>query len=347
MPREAPGRPDEMLESDHDRAAPGDCAPGPVFPEPSGLFDPRREYDACGVGFIADLKGGKSHQHRQGCALHPREPRASRRRGCRPARRRRRRHPDPDPARVPGRGVREAQDQAAQARPLRRRSRLHAAGRAAARALRARVDAHHPRGGPGVPGLALGAGRQLLPVGDDQGGGAGAPADLHRPAEGDRASSQEFERRLYLIRKVVSNALHYAYKDRDIGHYTVSLSSRTLVYKGMFLSYQVKAYYKDLSDPRARLGDGARAPALLHQHLPVVEAGAPLPHGRPQRRDQHAARQRQLDGGAAGVGVLAAVRQRHLQAVADLLRGPVRHGLLRQRARVPGDGRLQPRRMPP
>ena len=110
----------------------------------------------------------------------------------------------------------------------------------------------------------------------------------------------------------------------------------------MFLSYQVKAYYKDLSDPRAGLGDGARASALLHQHLPVVEARASLPHGRPQRRDQHAARQRQLDGGAAGVGVLAAVRRRHLQAVADLLRGPVRHRLLRQRARVPGDGRLQP-----
>ena len=34
---------------------------GPVCPEPSGLFDPRREYDACGVGFIANLKGGKSH----------------------------------------------------------------------------------------------------------------------------------------------------------------------------------------------------------------------------------------------------------------------------------------------
>src|SRR5262249_30744765 len=27
-----------------------------------GLFDPRREYDACGVGFIADLKGGTSHR---------------------------------------------------------------------------------------------------------------------------------------------------------------------------------------------------------------------------------------------------------------------------------------------
>ena len=27
-----------------------------------GLFDPRREHDACGVGFIADLKGGTSHR---------------------------------------------------------------------------------------------------------------------------------------------------------------------------------------------------------------------------------------------------------------------------------------------
>ena len=73
-----------------------------------------------------------------------------------------------------------------------------------------------------------------------------------------------------------------------------------------------------------------------------MEAGASLPHGRAQRRDQHAARQRQLDGGAAGVRVVAAVRRRHHQAVADLLRGPVGHRLLRQRARVPGDGRLQP-----
>ncbi len=72
----------------------------------------------------------------------------------------------------------------------------------------------------------------------------------------------EFERGLYLVRKVVSNAVHDAYKGRDIGHYTVSLSTRTLVYKGMFLSNQVKAYYKDLSDPRM-----ASALALVHQRF--------------------------------------------------------------------------------
>ena len=35
-----------------------------------------------------------------------------------------------------------------------------------------------------------------------------------------------------------------------------------------------------------------------------------------------------------------AVRRRHHQALADLLRRPVRHRLLRQRARIPGAGRL-------
>jgi len=71
-----------------------------------------------------------------------------------------------------------------------------------------------------------------------------------------------FERKLYMTRKVISNVIYSAYKGRDNGFYTVSLSSRTLVYKGMFLSYQVKAYYKDLSDKRL-----ASAMALVHQRF--------------------------------------------------------------------------------
>jgi len=75
-------------------------------------------------------------------------------------------------------------------------------------------------------------------------------------------SQDDFERRLFLVRKVVSNALLSTFRGRDIGHYTVSLSSRTLVYKGMFLSGQVRAYYKDLSDPRF-----VSAMALVHQRF--------------------------------------------------------------------------------
>jgi hypothetical protein len=71
-----------------------------------------------------------------------------------------------------------------------------------------------------------------------------------------------------------------------------------------------------------------------------VVARPSVPDDRPQRRDQHAARQRQLDGGAPSLGIIRAVGRRHQQAVADLLRGAIRHRLLRQRARVPGSGRL-------
>src|SRR5215212_8826094 len=34
----------------------------PNVPAASGLFDPRHEKDSCGVGFIADIKGRKSHK---------------------------------------------------------------------------------------------------------------------------------------------------------------------------------------------------------------------------------------------------------------------------------------------
>ena len=31
------------------------------FPAPQGLYDPSNEHDACGVGFVAHIKGAKSH----------------------------------------------------------------------------------------------------------------------------------------------------------------------------------------------------------------------------------------------------------------------------------------------
>ena len=30
-------------------------------PQKQGLYDPRHEHDACGVGFVAHIKGKKSH----------------------------------------------------------------------------------------------------------------------------------------------------------------------------------------------------------------------------------------------------------------------------------------------
>src|SRR5512138_2685558 len=32
------------------------------FPKKQGLYDPQFEHDACGVGFVANIKGKKSHE---------------------------------------------------------------------------------------------------------------------------------------------------------------------------------------------------------------------------------------------------------------------------------------------
>ncbi|WP_436639143.1 glutamate synthase large subunit [Microbaculum sp. FT89] len=81
-----------------------------------------------------------------------------------------------------------------------------------------------------------------------------------------RASDVEeqdtFERKLYLIRKIVSNRRLEPDMPETLDYYPVSLSSRTLVYKGMFLAYQLGAYYKDLKDPRF-----TSALALVHQRF--------------------------------------------------------------------------------
>jgi glutamate synthase domain-containing protein 2/glutamate synthase domain-containing protein 1/glutamate synthase domain-containing protein 3 len=57
------------------------------------------------------------------------------------------------------------------------------------------------------------------------------------------ADQDAFERKLYVIRRVAEKA----FEDRM---YIASLSSRTLVYKGMLISYQLADFYLDLADQR-------------------------------------------------------------------------------------------------
>ena len=78
----------------------------------------------------------------------------------------------------------------------------------------------------------------------------------------DVKDESSFERKLYILRKVISNTINGDTGGRDIGFYTVSLSCRTLVYKGMFLAYQLGAYYLDLHHPKF-----ASALALVHQRF--------------------------------------------------------------------------------
>jgi glutamate synthase (NADPH) large chain len=71
-----------------------------------------------------------------------------------------------------------------------------------------------------------------------------------------------FERRLFILRKVISNAAYQQKAPREMGFYPVSMSCRTVVYKGMLLADQLGGYYRDLEDPRF---DSALA--LVHQRF--------------------------------------------------------------------------------
>ena len=75
------------------------------------------------------------------------------------------------------------------------------------------------------------------------------------------ADQDVFERRLYILRKVISNRIANL-PGTASGYYPVSMSSRTVVYKGMFLAFQLGEYYQDLHDPRFK-----SALSLVHQRF--------------------------------------------------------------------------------
>ena len=69
-----------------------------------------------------------------------------------------------------------------------------------------------------------------------------------------------FERRLYVIRKRVENEIRNSQIRERNQFYIPSLSSRTFVYKGMLLATQVSQYFLDLEDRRMK-----SALAMVHQ----------------------------------------------------------------------------------
>ncbi|MGE9291274.1 MAG: glutamate synthase large subunit, partial [Puniceicoccales bacterium] len=57
-----------------------------------------------------------------------------------------------------------------------------------------------------------------------------------------------FERKLYLIRRIAAHRILYRGEDENSMYYVSSLSSRTMVYKGMLTTGQLQEYFPDLSD---------------------------------------------------------------------------------------------------
>ncbi|MDP2015172.1 glutamate synthase central domain-containing protein, partial [Hydrogenophaga sp.] len=70
------------------------------------------------------------------------------------------------------------------------------------------------------------------------------------------------ERKLYVIRKTASGAIQRLKLTHSKEYYVVSMSSRTVVYKGLLLADQVGTYFRDLQDERC-----VSALGLVHQRF--------------------------------------------------------------------------------
>jgi glutamate synthase domain-containing protein 2/glutamate synthase domain-containing protein 1/glutamate synthase domain-containing protein 3 len=58
-----------------------------------------------------------------------------------------------------------------------------------------------------------------------------------------------FERKLFMMRKHIQNEIRYSNIEGGRSFYICSLSSRTIIYKGLLMSEQVPLYFPDLNDP--------------------------------------------------------------------------------------------------
>jgi glutamate synthase domain-containing protein 2/glutamate synthase domain-containing protein 1/glutamate synthase domain-containing protein 3 len=228
-------------------------------PKAVGLYDPRFEHDACGVGMVARLDNQPTHEvvSRAITALENLEHRGAN---------------GADPRTGDGAGIlMQMPDEL----------------------LRAVVDFELPA--PGAYGVLMcflptdteargrleallertveECGQRLLgwrdvPINEQETGdvaaacrpvirqlfvGSGAAGEHDYP-EGARQDA--FERKLYVIRRICElNA-------EDPGLYVTSSSSRTINYKGMLISFQLAAFYEDLRDERTK-----SALALVHSRF--------------------------------------------------------------------------------
>jgi len=217
------------------------------FPPKQGLYDPQFEHDSCGVGFIAHIKGVKSHDmvrhgveilenlaHRGAC-------------GC-------------DPLTGDGAGILIQMPDAFFRKEL------------------AKINIELPVFGDYGAGLVFlptslddcniieewtehiihEEGQKLLgwrevPHTPDK---IGRVARSVMPgfkqlfiARGPNTLSEDFNRKLYVIRKRLWNKVYNSTLPQKNYYYFCSLNSHTLVYKGQLMSEQLDLFFPDLSDP--------------------------------------------------------------------------------------------------
>jgi glutamate synthase (NADPH/NADH) large chain len=232
-----------------------------AFPRKLGLYDSRNEHDACGVGFVAHIKGRQSHAIvRQGLQILENLTH----RGAVGA----------DPLAGDGAGILlQIPDRFLREECAALGIDLPAPGRYAAGVIFLPQDSQTRTECEALiervvteEGQAL-IGWRDVPT-DNSGLSDSVKAvepvvrQLFVACSEECESQQDFERKLFVIRKIIEHSVRdsdWAAKDH---FYIPSLSSRTLVYKGMLLANQVDRYFKDLKDERL-----VSALALVHQRF--------------------------------------------------------------------------------
>jgi glutamate synthase domain-containing protein 2/glutamate synthase domain-containing protein 1/glutamate synthase domain-containing protein 3 len=243
-------------------AAQGACADLRSLPGREGLYDPANEHDACGVGFVAHIKGKKSHRiveqgsqilcnldHRGAVGadalmgdgagmliqipdLFFREEMA--RQGV-----------SLPPAGEYGVGMVFLPKE--HASRLACEQEMERAIRAEGQILLGWRDVPVDRDMPMSPTV-----REKEPVIRQVFIGRGP----------DVMVTDALERKLYVIRKTASHAIQNLRLMHGREYFVPSMSARTIVYKGLLLCNQVVQYYCDLRDPRV-----VSAFALVHQRF--------------------------------------------------------------------------------
>jgi len=244
------------------------------LPPKQGMYDPANEHDACGVGFVAHIKGQKSHAIvQQGLKILENLDH----RGAVGA----------DPLMGDGAGIL-----------------IQIPDAFYREELSARGITLPPPGEYGVAmvflpketGSRLACEQELERAVRAEGqvvlGWRDVPTDIKMPMSPnvrqvepvirqlfigrglDVMVPDALERKLYVIRKVASHAIQKMGLKHGQEYFVPSISTRTVVYKGLLLADQVGRYYLDLADPRT-----VSALALVHQRFSTNTFPAwPLAH---------------------------------------------------------------------
>jgi glutamate synthase (ferredoxin) len=88
-------------------------------------------------------------------------------------------------------------------------------------------------------------------------------------APADDISGDTFDRRLYVARRAIENAIEDCDVENKERFYVCSLDSKTIVYKGLLKGEQVASYYEDLTDERLE-----STFAMVHERFSTNTLGA-------------------------------------------------------------------------